>query len=71
MVVISNDHPKILSNQPIINELIRNISEWIGTLTSSAVTMLDDDGMKIDENHNEQGLFAIRAKQDFDKKKVI
>ena len=45
------------------NELIRNISEWIGTLTSSAVTMLDDDGMKIDANHNRVGILEV-ADQD-------
>ena len=58
--VKTNDLPK---------ELIRNIADWIGTLTSSSVTMIDDDRRKIDTNHNRVGILEV-ADQDHHSKQI-
>ena len=40
----------IVKTSEIPKELLINISQWIGTLTSAPVTLVDDERRKIDIN---------------------
>ena len=43
----------IVKTSEIPKELLMNISQWIGTLTSAPVTLVDDERRKIDINYND------------------